>query len=146
VPDHNRAPVAFHSEVVEVTTATSTAPTEPEIREAISGPVRRALENLPEILWQALEAIDDSDMASSREPSGWDPSFFPENGRHGGEPHSGTFWADLTQGETDELREAVWGGLPEAIADVVIERVASRVAAFAEMHPDIPRGRYSAAP
>ncbi len=119
--------------------------TEAEIRAAIDGPVRHELGDLNGLLHSAFAPIDDSDVARTREPSGWDPDFFPDNAWGGGRgPHPGTFWADLTEAEGEELREAVWGGdLEGRLAPVIVEHVTTRVADFARRHPSLPRGRYA---
>lgn len=112
-----------------------TAPTEAEIRAAI---------DVDEIDFDeaiygaaAFRAITDSDQALTRR--GWAEGFHPVP------DHPGTLWADLTDEEDRELREAVEAAADAVIADTrrrLVNGVAAAVLAFAESHPDIPRGRW----
>lgn len=91
-------------------------------------------------LVDAFRAILDSDMARTREPDGWCEEFTNRP-----VDHPGTIWADLTRDETAELHDAMHAVLHRVIQDATRELVAGCVVAagaFAEAHPDIPRGRW----
>jgi hypothetical protein len=116
-----------------------TAPTEQEIRDAIAERIRRAVETFPEAIRDsnAFDPIDDSDMALTRR--GWAEGFYPSD------DHPGTFWADLTAGEIAELHgatQAALYGVLDGLADRITDAVVAATVAFAEAHPDIPRGTY----
>jgi hypothetical protein len=116
-----------------------TAPTEQEIRDAIAERIRRAVETFPEAIRDAnaLDPIDDSDMALTRR--GWVEGFYPS------EDHPGTFWADLTTEEIEELHCATEGamyGVLDGLADRITDAVVAATVAYAKAHPDIPRGTY----
>lgn len=121
-----------------------TAPTEAEIRAAIADRIRHRFGDLNEMLGNALDPIVDSDMARSDRGAveGWDPEFFPRG------THPGTLWMDLSRAEMHDLSTVIDGAigseLYDILAKIVTDRVVSATIAFAETHPDIPRGRYTA--
>jgi len=112
-------------------------PTEAEIRAAITERVRYAMGNIWETLSNsnALDPITDSDMALTRR--GWADGFHPQAG------HPGTLWADLTAEESEELNSVFSAAVdPAQLAKVITESVVAAALAFAERHPDIPRGAW----
>ena len=114
--------------------------TEAEIREAVAARIRRNFGNLTEMLDNALDPIVDSDMARGR--AVWDPDFHPRK------DHPGTLWMDLTGDEADDLSapvdQAINSELFDVLAQIVTDRVVAAALAFAEAHPDLPRGRWQA--
>jgi hypothetical protein len=130
------------STVTSATVELTPAPiTEAEIRAALAGPVRYALGNLDEIMNGALAPIMDSDMARMREPDGWDEDFNPQR-----DDHPGTFWADLTKAETDDLHKIGYeAGYLDQVAESIVAHIVAGTLRWAELHPDAPRGRYQAA-
>lgn len=115
--------------------------TEAEIRAAIAGPLREQFE-VGDTIYRAIAPVEDSDMALLRAGrNGWREDFYPPEG------HPGTFWADLTEAEGTELREAVGQAVLDvthAACEQLIEAVTAAAVRFAEAHPDAPRGRYPA--
>jgi hypothetical protein len=111
-------------------------PSEEEIRAALTESIGNGYADMDVVLdW--LRPVMDSDMALTR--AGWVDDFSP------GEDHPGTFWADLTAEETQELQRLLGEARDrverEATRMLIDETVAAAVA-FGKAHPDIPRGRY----
>lgn len=116
-----------------------TAPTEAEIRESILeglGDGSMSADDFAGLI-DAFRPILDSDMARVR--AGWDPDFHPY------EDHPGTLWADLTRDEVDELQGAmhyVLHRVTREATQALVEGCIAAAVAFAEAHPDVPRGRW----
>jgi hypothetical protein len=112
-----------------------TAPTEAEIRAAVS-------HGLPEPfsiddVGLYVRPVIDSDHALVR--AGWTEDWNP------GADHPGTLWADMRASESEALHKAVYHALHAAelaFRDTLVEGVTAAVIAFAEAHPDIPRGTF----
>ncbi|HUQ44619.1 MAG TPA: hypothetical protein VM451_09465 [Candidatus Limnocylindria bacterium] len=118
-----------------------TAPTEAEIREAIEPewPVD-TVGDAPEWVYEGLGPILDSDQALVR--AVWVEGYNPMR------PHPGTLWADMTKAEADELHAAISVVVDEAAMTFqrsVLEGAVRAAVAFAEKHPDVPRGHWKAA-
>lgn len=117
------------------------SPSRAEIRAAIAERVHKVFE-FDDAIYRAIGPIEDSDMALVRAGrNGWRVDFYPP------EDHPGTFWADLTEAEGTELREAVGQAIQavqHAACEQLIEAVTAAAVRFAEAHPDAPRGRYPA--
>ncbi len=118
-----------------------TAPTEAEIREAILAELGDKTINPDDFagLIDAFRPIMDSDLALVR--AGWVEDFY------GTEGHPGTLWADLTPDEGRELHRAMEAVCKRVLVDatrLLVEGCVAAAVAFAEAHPDIPRGTWSA--
>ena len=114
-----------------------TAPTEAEIRAAIATtlPADHTIDDIG--LWVAV--IGDSDLARTR--GQWDKDAYMDD------DHPGTVWADMTAEEGEELHRLIYDAMHKAerafIAEL-IENVTAASLAFANAHPDIPRGAFRA--
>ncbi len=113
-----------------------TAPTEEEIREALTECIAggfRDLDNTGDM----LEVITDSDMARTR--TLWSREFFPPVA------HRGTLWADLRPDEAEDLQDAMSEVLRQVEVEataMLLERATAAAVAFAVAHPDVPRGHW----
>jgi hypothetical protein len=115
------------------------APTEAEIREAILSELGDRAISPDDFagLSDAFAPIMDSDMALVR--AGWCERFLPDP------DHPGTFWADLTPDERDELHVAMEAVRDRVLRDAtaaLVDGCATAAFAFGQAHPDVPRGRY----
>lgn len=118
-----------------------TAPTEAEIREALGDPDRIARADMDRDVRDAIAPLIDSDQALVR--AVWTEDFNP------GRDHPGTLWADMRPSEAEELHDAIFAAIREVEREAavkLIDRVAAVGLAFAEAHPDIPRGHWPMAP
>jgi hypothetical protein len=114
-----------------------TAPSEQEIRQALTERWGSAGIQLAEEVYNALDPIMDSDMALTR--AGWSNEFHPDD------DHPGTLWADMTPAEVKELQGAVREAIERAeraVSDQLLEECIAIGVRFAEAHPDVPRGRW----
>lgn len=119
-----------------------TAPTAAEIRAIVETcvPTPFSIDDIGD--W--FDVIMDSDEALTRAGrDGWNADFYPDA------DHPGTVWADLTEAEGKELHRLLYAAINEAeraFGRALIEGVTAAAVAFAEAHPDAPRGRYVVEP
>lgn len=107
-----------------------------EIRQAITESVGGGFADVDDT-GAMLRVVLDSDMARAR--IGWDPTFTPRD------DHPGTLWADLRPSEFEELGDAMHDVLHDVeleATQMLIERATAVCVAFAEAHPDVPRGHW----
>lgn len=119
-----------------------TAPTAAEVREAITRTLHTKTLEGDDFggLYEDFRPILDSDVALTR--NRWVESF------HATDEHPGTLWADMTTEEAEELSGAMYRVLDRVLHDATIllaEGCIEAAVAFADAHPNIPRGSWQPA-
>ncbi len=113
-----------------------TAPTETEIREALTQSIGGGYAD-EDIQLDWLRPLIDSDRALVR--AVWTDDFSPSA------DHPGTLWADMRPSEYAELEQAIHDVrtiVERAATQELVNGLVEVAVAFAKAHPDIPRGHW----
>lgn len=118
------------------------APTEAEIRAAIADGITRRpreVDEITDVAFRVSGTIRHSPYALTRRR--WAEDFYPDEV----DELTGTLWADLTEAETAAIEELVDNAarrFQERAAAILLEELVLAGVAFAEAHPDVPRGTW----